>query len=443
MPDASTIKNHLEKAIDDLALHPELFANNPDKDFTRCRKISVRDVLRFPILMERDSVDMELLKYYDYGPDATPTQSAYIQQRSKLAPDTFKLILDRFNKTLSVSTYLGKYVLYGVDGSGFNIFFNPNDPDTYNPPSGKSKLGNNEIHVVASYRLTDLIFTNAIIQPCRRKNEYSAVCDLIDNSSFDGGIPLFIMDRGFPSFNMFSHAKEKGVFYLSRAKDLYIERLLKNDMPTGTDEFDLTVERIIIRSQSQKHRSQPDNPDIYRYVDRNTKFDYIEPASSDEYPLTIRVVRLKIGEGQYENLVTNLPADEFDADALRALYYTRWGIETAFSYLKHAIGAIDFHCKTFENIIHEVWARLILFNCCSAITALAVPKQPEDSDFVYKVNFTMAFKNSHTFLRQKESSQIIGDIIALIERYLCPIRPERYFERRHRFQSPLKFSYRH
>ena len=105
-------------------------------------------------------------------------------------PDTFKLVLDEFNKTLPITQYCGKYVLYGVDGSGFNIFFNPNDPSTYNPPSGKSKLGNNEIHVVASYRLSNLAFTDAIIQPCREKNEYSAVCDLIDNCTFDGGTPL-------------------------------------------------------------------------------------------------------------------------------------------------------------------------------------------------------------------------------------------------------------
>lgn len=166
------------------------------------------------------------------------------------------------------------------------------------------------------------------------------------------------------------------------------------------------------------------------------------PGSANEYPLTLRVVRVKISDNSYENLITNLPADEFDADALRVLYYIRWGLETAFSYLKHAVGAIDFHCKSFDNVVHEVWARLILFNCCSAITALAVPEQPAKSEYEYKVNFTMAFKNTHTFLRQKATGALL-DILSLLERYICPIRPERYFERRHRFQLPMKFGYRH
>ena len=118
---------------------------------------------------------------------------------NKLAPDTFRMILDGFNSILPVNPYLDNYVLYDIGGSGFNIFFNPNDPDTYNPPSGKSKLGNNEIHAVASYRLTDHIFMNAVIQPEKKINEYSAICDIIDNCTFDGGIPIFLTDRGFPS----------------------------------------------------------------------------------------------------------------------------------------------------------------------------------------------------------------------------------------------------
>ena len=443
MNDAATIKSNLNKVINDLAEHPELFVKNPGVDFSRTRKIPVSDVLKFPILMERDSVDMELLKYFDYDPGSTPTQSAYIQQRSKLLPDTFKLLLARFNGTLPAVTYQEKYILYGVDGSGFNIAYNPDDPDTFNPPSGKPKLGNNEIHVAASYRLTDHIFTDAVIQPCRKKNEYSAICDLIDNCSMEEGIPIFLADRGFPSYNMFAHAEKKGVKFLVRAKDLYMERLLGNEFPAGQEEFDLTVTRIVTRSNSKKSRSHPKSPELYRYVDRNTKFDFMEPGSTEEHPLTVRVVRVKIAEGVYENLVTNLPAEEFDKESLRVLYYIRWDLETAFRYLKHAVGAVDFHSKSFENVSHEVWARLILFNCCSAITALAVPEKPRNAKYEgYQVNYTMAIKNVHTFLRQKETESPIA-IMVILERHVCPVRPERNFERRHRYQTPLKFGYRH
>ena len=53
-------------------------------------------------------------------------------------------------------------------------------------------------------------------------------------------------------------------------------------------------------------------------------------------------------------------------------------------------------------------------------------------------HFTIAFKNAHTFLRQKETGSI-QNLLSLLERYICPIRPERYFEQRHRFQFSIKF----
>jgi len=105
--DPAAIKANLDRIIEDFAANPKIFSKNPESDFTRNRKLPVSDVLRFSILMERDSVDMELLKYLDFDPGSTPTQSAYIQQRSKLVPGTFKMLLDRFNDTIPAASYQG------------------------------------------------------------------------------------------------------------------------------------------------------------------------------------------------------------------------------------------------------------------------------------------------------------------------------------------------
>ena len=65
---------------------------------------------------------------------------------------------------------------------------------------------------------------------------------------------------------------------------------------------------------------------MYRFVDKNTLFDYIEPEAKGEYPLHLRVVRVKIKKGVYENLITILPKEEFDLAELRILYYLRRNI---------------------------------------------------------------------------------------------------------------------
>ena len=69
--------------------------------------------------------------------------------------------------------------LYAKDGSGFNLFRVPHNPETFRPPNGQSKLEYSEIYVVSAYRLLDKVFTDAVIRPSRIKNEYTAICEMI------------------------------------------------------------------------------------------------------------------------------------------------------------------------------------------------------------------------------------------------------------------------
>lgn len=170
-------------------------------------------------------------------------------------------------------------------------------------------------------------------------------------------------------------------------------------------------------------------------------FDYIEPGSLEEYPLPLRVVRVKIKDGVYENLITNLPLEEFGINDLYVFYYICWLVENTLRELKHAVGAVNFHSKAVKHVIHEIWVRLLLYNFSSQIISLAVIKQ-NNTKYTYQVNYTMAISNSHDFLRQKPWEPEI-EIVGLIEKYTLPIRPVRNFARKHRFQRPMKFTYRH
>lgn len=259
MNQADKIKALFMADVDALAAQPELFAKDPARDFTRVRKLSAKDVLLFPILKERDCTNMELLKYFDYSTH-TPSMSAYFQQRRKLLPDTYRNLLDSFNSHFEPSLYKDKYILTAVDGSGFNLFFNPNDPDTFILPHGASPRGHNEIHVTAAYQIADRIYSDAVIQPSPQKIEYAAICDIINHSDTSKGIQLFIADRGFPSYNSFAHCFEKGVSFLIRAKDLYVDRLLRDDLPSGDGEFDVTVDRIVIRTKKKKFLASLEHP---------------------------------------------------------------------------------------------------------------------------------------------------------------------------------------
>jgi len=439
MNSPETIKQLLLNDIDSLIEHPELFAKEPEKDFTRTRKLPAKKTILFQIGMERDSINRELLKYFDYVLNA-PSVSAFYQQRKKLKPDTFSQLFYTFNSHFTPTLYREKFIPIAVDGSGFNMFRDPKNEETFRPPNGQSKLGYSEIFVVAAYQILDKVFTDAVMKPSRIKNEYTAICEIIDRCNKNHGIPLFLADRGFPSYNCFAHAKEKNVAYLIRAKDDYVKRLLRDEKP-GSDEFDISVDRIIVRHKAKKKYLRPEYMDRYRYIDANTSFDFIEHGKRDEYELRLRVVRVKIKEGVYENLITNLPADEFSMNDLKELYRLRWNEETSFRELKHIIGAVDFHSKIVEYVNHELWARLLLYNFSSQITALAVISKKERK-YEYQVNFTMAYLTCREFLRRtcKESE---FEVLALIEKYILPVRPDRKYERNKLFQRPMTFTYRH
>ena len=54
---------------------------------------------------------------------------------------------------------------------------------------------------------------------------------MIDRYHIPGTSPIFIADRGFPFFNVFAHAIEHGSYFLIRAKDINIQRILGKDLP--------------------------------------------------------------------------------------------------------------------------------------------------------------------------------------------------------------------
>lgn len=435
---ANQVKKTLLNDISDMAKFPWLFSTNPQSDFTRVRKLDFSSLLHLCICMEGGTLKHELLKYFSYD-ECTISNSAFYQQRCKLLPETFPFLLQQFNTHFPFSYYKGKYQLLACDGSSFSFTKNPKDLESYFAPDGKTTNGYNQIHVVALFDLLSKRYCDAVIQPIRKKNEFQALTSLIARYRNNEAIPIYIADRGFHSYNVFAHAIEQNAYFLIRAKDLNMQRLLGKDFP-DTDEFDLTIDRILSRSNAKKKRLYPELEEQYRFISSEVTFDYIEHKSNKEYPIKLRVIRIKVAEGIFENIITNLPKEEFTADEIKALYSMRWGIETSFRELKHILGTANFHSKKKIYIEQEIWARLILYNFCTIITTHVVVKK-KDRKHEYQVNYTVAFNACHYLLRL-HNGETPPNIIGLIAQNILPIRPDRNFARQHRFRVPASFTYR-
>lgn len=430
------VKERLLASIDELAADPERIAVDPTRDFSRNRKLGAKKLLHLLLTMGADSIKEGLYRYLGRTTDA-PFKASFFKQRKKLKDDALRELLLSFTQKCEKRLFKGRYSLVACDGSAADIFRDPKDPSTFFGPSGKSTRGFNQIHINASFSILDKRYTDLVVQPARERDEYSAFCQMVDRARTD--VPtIYICDRGYASYNNFAHVIESGQYSLIRCTDVRTERLLGSSLD-GVKELDYHVDRILSRSQSVKKRLHPELADQYRYVCRDVPMDYITD-DRPEYSLSLRVVRVEIAEGCFEDLITNLPDLEFDTDDFKDLYHLRWGEETAFRDLKYPLCLTAFHSKRYGYIVLEVWARAILYDSCSEIsTHVEIPKK--DRKHVYEVNFAQAIKICRDFLRIHDGITTM-DVEGLIAQNIEPVRPGRSFPRQKRSKSPMSFCYR-
>lgn len=432
------LKSILLSTIDELASDPTLYARNPGKDFTRNRKLSFKQFIQMLLTLEGECLKEELYLFFGRNED-TPSKAAFYKQRQKLHKDALANLLFAFNKKLKRRLYKGKYQLIACDGSSLDIYRNPDDPDTFYETNGKSTKGFNQVHVNALYSILDERYTDLIVQPGRKHNEYSAFCQMVDNAPKDNNIKsIYICDRGYASYNSYAHVIENGQYFLIRVTDKKTEQLLGKSISDITT-LDTSLERILSRSQSKKHRLYPERENEYRHISKEVTFDYITDENP-EYIIPLRIIRFELSDGKYENLITNLPVHEFHTEDFKELYFMRWNEETAFRYLKYSLCLKALHTKKFDYVIQEVWARAILFNFSSEITKQVKPKENPKRKHKYEINHTEAFKTCRAFLRIHDGTTF--DVEAVIASNIEPVRPDRKYKREHRYMKPMTFAYR-
>ena len=269
---------------------------------------------------------------------------------------------------------------------------------------------------------------------------------MIDN--YDAPDPLhtiITVDRGYESFDLIGHMLDKNLRFVMRVKDYTVfSSLLTNltDSFPDRDEFDVNIKRFVTRSRSKIKQSL--DPSIYLYIRPQKNFRSLPPESNDLYYMNIRVTRIKLSDGSYECLVSNLPMSEFTAEELKDIYHARWKIETSFRYLKYAVGMTNFHSRKLEFVKQEIFAKLTLYNFSAFITnqASASKCKKKGNKHNYKINFSMAAKICHRFLKNTNTSSVI-DVIAWIERNLSVDKAEeRHFVRNLRGIGACSFLYR-
>lgn len=439
MKHSDSVKAILLAAIDSLAADPEKYAKRPGRDFTRNRKLGFKCLIRMLLTMEGECIREEIYTYFGRSA-AAPSKAAFYRQLHKLKDGALRCLLLSFNKQLKNNLFNGKYRLVACDGSALDIFRSPDDPDTFYPPSGMSPKGYNQAYINAFYSILDRRFIDLVIQPGRKRNEYSAFCQMADAAgpAGDGPASVYLGDRGYASYNNFAHVIENGQFFLIRCTDKKTEGILGRSLE-GMREMDIHTECILSRSQSKKQRAHPEFPERYRHICRDVPLDYLTDDRR-EYSIALRAIRVEISPGSFENLITNLPDHEFDMEDFKELYHLRWSQENAYRDIKYPLCLKALHSKKYEYVAQEIRARAILHNFCSEI-ALNVEIEQSGKKYEYQANYSEAVKTCRDFLRIHDGKSVM-DAESLIVVNIEAVRPGRAFPRRKRFKIPMSFCYR-
>ena len=382
------VKSMFRDALFHVASHITPYLAAPDKEFTRRRKLPPETLISFLVSQGASSTGNEFDDFFDFRLDS-PSPSALNQQRDKLKPQAIEEVFRQLNASLSTLQAPSGYRLLAADGSSFSFFSTPKwASEDYFVSEGHSAKGFYSVHLNALYDLDTHTYQDAFIQPIHLKDEFSAFCTMVDCLETPDGISdIFIAGRGYCSYNNMAHVLEKKQFFLFRSKDVNV-RGMAGHLPVPKEgDFDLCLDIVIKRSHSKKVMA---SSDYVTFVDAATAFDFVPYGSLDTYTVPVRVVRFPLGEGSFECIMTNLPTEEFTAQDIKRLYFSRWGIETSFRKLKYTVGLSSFHSYKAEFIKQEIWAKLIAYNLTETIVNHTVVETRKDTKHSYKVNFTSA-----------------------------------------------------
>ena len=420
------IKAALNKSIKTVCQSPSQYCRNPEKDFTRRKKLPMDKVIKTVLGFSSKSLSNEIIDVFSKD-NEIPSASAFVQQRSKILSTAFGDVFKRFTNSVNYMKLFEGFRLLAVDGSDIHTPTNPDDSDSYFKVNNCSPY--NLYHLNALYDLCSHTYLDAVVQKSRKWNEHRAFCDMVDR--YNSAIPtVFIADRGYESYNNMAHVQLN-------------HGILQGFDLADKDIFDFPISLSLTRKQNNTTKQLCKDRNRFRYIPPNSNFDFLPTKSKYSDPpsffqLHFRIVRLEVVPGKFEVLITNLSADSFPPSKLKYLYSLRWGIETSFRSLKYTIGLLYFHSKKSEHILQEIFAKLTIYNFTELIAA-SISIRNAVRKLIYKINFSAAANVCRKFFLGFCTPDFVE---AVIQKNILPIRSLNSKRRLLKSKPAVSFLYR-
>ncbi|MBR5426792.1 MAG: IS4 family transposase [Clostridia bacterium] len=294
--------------------------------FSRKRKLSIKDIIGCLLSYRGKNIQKELDEYRISLNKCQVSRQAFSKARENIDPSAIRELSDKISIKIEESsvlqTYNG-YRLIAIDGTylhlparkalkeHFGVFSKQNENDPV------KALG-----VVAYDVLNKIVLWNDLYasKSCEKKIVFDAIRRIQQRKTTPN--PLFLMDRGYPSYELLHTLQEQDLLYVMRVQESFLKEI------NAAEQQD---QNVLIK---RKHSATG-----------------------------VRVVNITLPSGKNEKLLTNLP-DSFSVQDLYDLYAMRWGVETQYLHLKQRQELQCFSGHSVSAIYQDFYAAVLVENLC-------------------------------------------------------------------------------
>ena len=418
------VLNALLDSIQTLGQNRSEYCVHPETDFTRPCRLDFSTVVKTILCFGSSTVRGELSTTFGIlNPDADlPTKNAFIMRRQLIRPSAFQFL---FNAFMSHFTDFKTQYGYRILASDCTIHSIPSNSKDYNTMV-QGKPGTKPYHQLAIETLHDAltdVIVDAVVNDFNDFSEEKAFLQLAGNLK-NPETCIITADRYYGSLNNIAHLSRIGAHFVLRCKDIDSNGFASSyQLPDS--EFDRSFHKKLT---FHRRNADADIPDLQVIVKRS--FDFFD--ESDYFDVNFRLVRVDLGGGNFELLVTDLPRDLFPPDVIREIYWKRWKIETSFRRIKHIMASLFFHSYKHDSVLQEIFAKLIMYNFATLVSAaVSIPPTPgkKQKRFVY---FSVAVCESRYCLLGKINA---SSLLKRLRQDPCIVRPDRVVSRNKRLDN--------
>jgi hypothetical protein len=345
------------------------------------------------------------------------TKSALTQARKKLKYEAFvelnQVQAAYFYQFLGPQTWYG-WRLVAVDGSTVQV---PNTPETlahfgaWQPARGcpcpMARLSQ-------MFDVLNHVTLDAVIAPKSQGERELAAAHLAHLLPGD----LVLLDRGYPAFWLFALILNKEAQFCARMK-LSGWDVVKHFVASGLSEQTVIVQPGYAACRDCRDRKL------------STK------------PLTIRLIRIELDDGEVEVLATSLlDSTTYPISIFKELYHLRWPVEEQYKIMKCRMETENFSGTSILAVYQDFHAKVFTANLTAILARPAqevVTQGNAEKKYCYQVNMTHTLskmKDTVVLLFQHNSIlPLLHNLWQLMIKTIEPIRPDRSYPRTKRVKT--------